>query len=89
MWLVQRGSPESKQVEERGRESDEDQQVGRFAGPDFPAWARATGWRRAVFSRSLGSADGSVLPALRGASLVAGASAGNTERLQHLRAPSP
>jgi membrane protein implicated in regulation of membrane protease activity len=36
VWLVQRGSPESKKLEDRGRESDEKQQVGRFATPDSP-----------------------------------------------------
>jgi hypothetical protein len=53
VWLVQRGSPESKPLDHAGTESDADQQVGEHAGPRSPAWARAAGWRRAVFSNSL------------------------------------
>ena len=58
VWLVQRGSTESKAVEDRGPESDEEQKVGRFAASVSPAWARAAGWRRAVFSHSLSLAMG-------------------------------
>ncbi len=43
VWLVQRGSPESKQLDEVGPESDEEQQVGRYASDDSPRWARAGG----------------------------------------------
>ncbi|HSC92566.1 MAG TPA: DUF6766 family protein [Gaiellaceae bacterium] len=51
IWLVQKGSTESKP--DVGRESDEEQKVGPHAEPDSPAWARARGWRRAVYSDSL------------------------------------
>src|SRR5687767_3558583 len=44
VWLVQRGSPESKRPEEAGRESDEDQKVGEHADEDSPRWAAAGGW---------------------------------------------
>src|SRR3954468_21223530 len=54
VWLVQRGSVESKKPDQVGRESDEDQQVGAHAGPRSPRWARAGGWRLGVYSRSLG-----------------------------------
>ena len=40
VWLVQRGSSESKEAGDDGRESDEQQLVGRFARPDSPRWAR-------------------------------------------------
>ena len=40
VWLVQRGSPESKPLDRAGRESDEDQLVGEYATSDSPAWAR-------------------------------------------------
>ncbi|MBO9578665.1 MAG: hypothetical protein J7480_07855 [Microbacteriaceae bacterium] len=53
VWLVQRGSTESKPVEDAGLESDRRQLVGRFASPDSPSWARAGGWRRAFYSNSL------------------------------------
>jgi Domain of unknown function (DUF6766) len=54
VWLIQRGSPESKAPGDAGTESDERQKTGRHAQPDSPAWARATGLRGAVFARSLG-----------------------------------
>lgn len=53
IWLVQRGSPESKQPGEEGIESDRQQRVGRYAGPGSPLWARVGGWRTTVYSNSL------------------------------------
>jgi hypothetical protein len=53
VYLIQRGSPESKQPDQAGRESDEDQLVGGHAKPDSPGWARAGGWRTWVYSNSL------------------------------------
>src|SRR5215208_5492929 len=40
VWLLQRGSPESKELDKAGRESDEDQRVGEHADSDSPRWAR-------------------------------------------------
>ena len=54
VWLVQRGSSESKKPGEEGTDTDEDQLVGPHAREDSPGWARIGGWRTAVFSRSLG-----------------------------------
>jgi len=53
IWLVQRGSPESKMPDDAGPDSDEQQRVGRYASQDSPTWARAGGWRTRVFSNSL------------------------------------
>jgi hypothetical protein len=53
IYLVQRGSTESKEPGKEGRESDEEQQVGDHARPDSPAWARARGLRLWLFSNSL------------------------------------
>src|SRR5688500_4462731 len=39
VWFVQRGSPESKELDKRGTESDSDQRVGEHAGADSPRWA--------------------------------------------------
>ena len=36
VWLLQRGSTESKQPDSVGTESDTEQIVGRFARPDSP-----------------------------------------------------
>lgn len=53
VWLVQRGSPESKKPGDEGPGSDADQRVGVHARPDSPRWARAGGWRSAVYGNSL------------------------------------
>ncbi len=54
VWLIQRGSPESKEPGKQGGESDEDQKVGEHAGPDSPRWARLTGGLRlAIYENSL------------------------------------
>jgi uncharacterized protein DUF6766 len=54
-WLVQRGSSESKKLDEIGTGSDREQKIGRYAEPDSPGWARAGGWRTTVYGRSLGA----------------------------------
>src|ERR1700712_4086017 len=53
IWLIQRGSNESKQPDRVGLEDDEQQLLGEHTKPDSPAWAKAGGWRTAVFSNSL------------------------------------
>jgi len=55
VWLVQRGSSESKKADEIGTQSDEQQKIGPHAEPTSPAWAKAGGWRAAVYGRSLGA----------------------------------
>jgi Domain of unknown function (DUF6766) len=53
VWLVQRGSSESKPPGKEGGRSDEDERLGRHAGPDSPVWARVGGARTAIYSNSL------------------------------------
>ena len=53
VWLLQRGSPESKPLDQAGTGSDADQRLGRHAGPDAPTWARRRGWRTGLYSNSL------------------------------------
>jgi hypothetical protein len=53
VWLLQRGSPESKELGKEGRESDEDQKVGEHATEDSPRWVRLGGWRTRIYSHSL------------------------------------
>jgi len=87
VWLVQRGSPESKPFDETGGEDDKKQQVGRHASAQSPRWARAGGWRTTLYSNSLGILMGLFFLGSWGAQLVAGTSAYNSERLQNLLAP--
>ena len=60
VWLIQKGSPESKEVGKEGGQSDEEQMVGEHAKPDSPSWARAGGIRTAVYSNSLVLAMGGI-----------------------------
>jgi hypothetical protein len=53
VWLVQRGSNESKQISDIGTESDEKQKVGSHATDRSPRWAKAADWRRTLYSNSL------------------------------------
>jgi len=87
VWLVQRGSPESKELDEVGRESDEEQRVGEHARPDSPAWARDTGWRLALYSRSLGLVMGGLFLGSWAAQWIAGRSAYNEQQLRQLEQP--
>jgi hypothetical protein len=53
VWLLQRGSPESKEVHKAGTESDADQKVREHADERSPLWARVGGLRTALYSNSL------------------------------------
>jgi hypothetical protein len=81
VWLVQRGSAESKEPDKAGIESDREQKVGKFASEDSPPWVRAGGWRTTVFSRSLGLVMGTLFLLTWASSSVAGWAAFNNEQL--------
>ncbi|NBE96208.1 hypothetical protein FE391_20255 [Nonomuraea sp. KC401] len=85
VWLVQRGSPESKEPGEEGAESGEQQRIGRYSEDDSPAWARAKGLRLWLFSNSLGLVMGAVFVLSWLAQSVAGQAAYNAQRLTDLR----
>jgi membrane protein implicated in regulation of membrane protease activity len=53
VWLVQRGSNESKKPEDAGLESDAKQLIGAHAQQNSPAWAKLGDWRAAIYSNSL------------------------------------
>jgi hypothetical protein len=53
VYLIQKGSPESKRPGEEGIGSDEEQRVGEHADRDSPKWARASGARRWAYEHSL------------------------------------
>jgi hypothetical protein len=87
IWLVQRGSSESKKPGDAGRGSDEEQLVGRFARPDSPRWAQRGGWRRSVYSHSLLLVMGVVFVVSWCAQAVTGRVAENQQRMRDLRDP--
>jgi hypothetical protein len=81
VWLIQLGSTESKPVGQEGKESDKEQKVGEHTEPSSPQWAKAGGWRTAVFSRSLGALMGTLFLITWLASSIAGWAAYNSEQL--------
>ncbi|MDQ0994639.1 DUF6766 family protein [Streptomyces sp. V3I7] len=87
VWLLQRGSPESKELHKAGLESEKEQRVGPHARTDSPRWAGTGGWRQTVFSRSLGLVMGGLFLLSWLAQSIAGVSAFNEQRLRQLQAP--
>ena len=83
VWLVQRGSTESKPPGEEGRESDEEQLLGEHAKPDSPAWAKAGGLRTLVFSNSLVALMTAIWLGSWFAQLVTGRVQYNADQLHH------
>ena len=82
VWLVQRGSSESKKPGDEGRETDEQQLVGEHATPDSPAWARVGGWRTRLYSHSLVLAMAAIFVLSWTVQAVTGRVAYNEERLR-------
>lgn len=87
VWLVQKGSPESKELDKAGTESDEDQLVGEHAQPDSPAWAKVRGLRLSVYSNSLGLTMGSIFLLCWLVQSIAGQAAYNDDQLRQLEPP--
>ncbi|MEA2479854.1 MAG: hypothetical protein QOJ07_1776 [Thermoleophilaceae bacterium] len=83
IWLVQRGSNESKRIRERGTESDEDQELGRYSRPDSPGLARLGGLPRALYSNSLLILMGAIWIGSWFAQSVTGWSEYNSNQLSH------
>ncbi|MGP3969888.1 DUF6766 family protein [Streptomyces sp. 6N223] len=87
VWLLQRGSPESKPLDRPGRESEEYQMIGPHARRSSPAWARASGWRRTLYSNSLGLVMGGLFVLTWLAQSVSGVAAFNERRLRDYQDP--
>jgi hypothetical protein len=87
VWLLQRGSPESKPLDQPGPESDEDQRIGDHADERSPRWARVGGLRTHLYSNSLLIVMGSIWVASWLGQSVTGRIAYNADQLDHLTAP--
>lgn len=83
VWLVQRGSPESKKPGDEGSGSDSDQHVGTHAEARSPHWARAGGWRTAVYGNSLLLVMGAIFVLSWLAQSLTGLVVANGENAQH------
>lgn len=53
VWLLQKGSPESKELDKSGTESDAEQRVGEHADDRSPFPAKYGNWRTTLYSNSL------------------------------------
>ncbi len=83
IWLIQRGSPESKKSGDEGVGTDEEQLVGAHALADSPRWAKVRGARLWIYSNSLLLAMGSVFLFSWLAQSLAGHVVANQENAQH------
>jgi hypothetical protein len=83
VWLVQRGSPESKPASRAGAQSDREQRIGRWAGRGTPKWARAKDWRTAIFGNSLLIVMGTIFILSLFAQSVTGWNVYNQEQAEH------
>ncbi|MGA4844164.1 DUF6766 family protein [Streptomyces sp. G45] len=87
VWLLQHGSPESKELDKAGPGTDKEQKVGRYATSRSPRWAAVGGLRQAWYSRSLGMVMCTLFLLSWLAQSVTGAAAYNEEHLRELQAP--
>jgi hypothetical protein len=83
VWLLQRGSPESKQLDKAGPESEEEQRIGRHATTRSPRWAKVGGLRAAIYGNSLLIVMTALWLGSWFAQSVAGWSAYNANQLDH------
>jgi hypothetical protein len=81
VWLLQKGSPESKELDNTGRESERDQKIGAFAEENSPPWARARGFKLSLFSNSLGLVMGVIFLLSWLGQSIAGRAAYNEQQL--------
>ena len=87
VWLLQRGSPESKELDKAGLESDQAQKVGPHAQQSSPRWAKVDGVRRTLYENSLLLVMGTVWLGTWVAQSITGVVQYNSERLNHLEDP--
>lgn len=83
IWLIQRGSPESKRPGDEGLGSDKEQLVGTYAKASSPRWAQAGGWRLVVYSNSLLIVMGAIFLLSWWAQSVAGLVVFNEQQSEH------
>jgi hypothetical protein len=83
VWLLQRGSPESKELHMAGRESEEQQRLGPHAKADSPRWVKLGGIRTAIYSNSLLLVMAAIFFSSWFAQSVTGWSAYNEDQAEH------
>jgi uncharacterized protein DUF6766 len=83
VWLLQKGSNESKKLDEPGLESDQQQRVGKWAGPNSPRLARAKGFLHHLYANSLLLVMGAIFVASWFAESVTAWTVFNADQLDH------
>jgi hypothetical protein len=84
VWFVQKGSPESKELDKAGRESERAQKLGKYANKSSPRWARLEGGvRRWVYENSLLIVMGVIFIAAWFAQSVSGWTVFNDQQIAH------
>lgn len=83
IWLVEKGSPESKKPGEEGPGSDEEQLVHEHARADSPKWARVRDWRHTLYANSLLLVMGTIFVLSWLAQSLAGVVVFNAEQAEH------
>ena len=86
VWLLQKGSPESKELDKAGTESEREQKLGRHATADSPSWARTGGLRTRIYSNSLLLVMGTIFALSWLGQSITGRVAYNAEQLDHQQA---
>src|SRR5687767_1686804 len=87
VWLLQRGSPESKELDKAGLESDQEQKVGGYAQQNSPRWAKVEGIRRTLYENSLVLVMGAIWMGTWLAQSFTGVVEYNSQRLDHQQDP--
>ena len=83
VWLLQEGSPESKELDKAGLESDDEQRVGSAAERNSPRWAKVGGAVTRLYENSLLLAFGAIFVASWFAQSVTGWTEYNDEQEAH------
>lgn len=87
IWFLQKGSNESKKLDEAGLESDQAQRVGKHASPASPSWAKQIGGLRYhLYANSLLVLMGVIFLATWAAESVTGWTEYNADQLDHHQA---
>jgi hypothetical protein len=87
IYLIQKGSNESKKPADVGRESDEQQLLGAHAKRNSPRWAKHGDLRTIIYSNSLLAVMASIWLASWLAQSITGRINYNAEQLDHQSAP--
>jgi hypothetical protein len=87
VFLLQRGSPESKELGKEGPESDQAEQVGGHAHRRSPSWARSRGFSQSLYSNSLVIVMGLIWVGSWFAQSITGLTQFNADRIGHEQDP--